>query len=224
MSTSIDVGGRLGRRWRRLSYRRIYNRFRDYTMVPKSSYVQNLELADAGVAVPGCVVECGVWRGGMSAGLAKVLGNSRTYYLFDSFAGLPPAQAIDGEKALRYQSEKSSPHYHDNCKAEQDFADRAMRLAGVRSFVCMKGWFHETLPTFAPRERIALLRLDGDWYESTILCLDHLYDRIEPGGLILIDDYYTWDGCSRAVHDFLSKRSAPEKLEQMGGLAFMRKH
>jgi O-methyltransferase len=61
---------------------------------------------------------------------------------------------------------------------------------------------------------IALLRLDGDWYESTMACLDALYDRVVPGGLVIIDDYYTWDGCARAVHDFLSRRGVSARIRQ----------
>ena len=89
-------------------------------------YVANLCIVRALQSVPGCVVECGVWRGGMIAGIAEVLGPEREYILFDSFEGLPPAKEIDGEAALAWQSDKSSPLYHDNCAAEQKFAAEAM--------------------------------------------------------------------------------------------------
>ncbi|HEY4797855.1 MAG TPA: TylF/MycF/NovP-related O-methyltransferase, partial [Bacteroidia bacterium] len=71
-----------------------------------------------------------------------------------------------------------------------------------------------SLPNFHCNERISILRLDGDWYDSTMDCLTNLYDEVQVGGVIIIDDYYTWDGCSRAVHDFLSKRNLVVKVKQ----------
>jgi O-methyltransferase len=69
---------------------------------------------------------------------------------------------------------------------------------------------------------IAVLRLDGDWYDSTMLCLEHLFPLVVPGGLMLIDDYYTWDGCARAVHDYLSREQAAERIEKTsGGVAYI---
>jgi Macrocin-O-methyltransferase (TylF) len=64
---------------------------------------------------------------------------------------------------------------------------------------------------------IAVLRLDGDWYDSTMLCLEHLFPLVVPGGLMLIDDYYTWDGCARAVHDYLSREQAAGRIEKTSG-------
>ena len=89
-----------------------------------------------------------------------------------------------------------------------------MRRAGVTSFATVKGWFNETLPKFAPETRIAILRLDGDWYESTMECLNALYRHVRVGGVIIIDDYYTWAGCSRAVHDFLSRHELEDVVRQ----------
>jgi O-methyltransferase len=67
------------------------------------------------------------------------------------------------------------------------------------------------------------LRLDADWYKSTIECLNALYDSISSGGIIIIDDYYTWDGCTKAIHDFLSTRQLNLKIRQtrFGGVAFI---
>jgi O-methyltransferase len=77
----------------------------------------------------------------------------------------------------------------------------------------VQGWFSDTLPSFVPREPIAVLRLDGDWYESTMTCLVNLYDHVVEGGLIIFDDYYIYDGCSRAVHEFLAERKVPAKIQ-----------
>ncbi|MEP6810360.1 MAG: TylF/MycF/NovP-related O-methyltransferase [Chthoniobacterales bacterium] len=192
-------------------------------MIPQEIYVDNLVLAERVAGLRGCVVECGVWRGGMSAGLATVLGPERDYFLFDSFEGLPPAKRIDGEAALKWQSDYASPAYFDNCTAPVSFARRAMELSGVTSFQLVEGWFDDTLVGFVPQEPIVLLRLDGDWYDSTMTCLEALFDYVIPDGLIVVDDYHIWDGCSRAVHDFLSRRSAVERIESLGNICFVKK-
>jgi O-methyltransferase len=190
-------------------------------MVPAATYASNLRLAQRASQVEGCVIECGVWRGGMIAGLASLLGSQRDYFLFDSFEGLPPAKEIDGDAALDWQRHTSSANYHDNCSAEPKFAEQAMRLAAAKSYFLKPGWFAETLPTFTPPAPIALLRLDADWYDSTMICLETFFDHVAPGGLILLDDYYTWDGCSRALHDFLSKREATERIMAMDSVCYL---
>lgn len=208
---------------KRREYGGIHERFQEFTMIPLETYVNNLFLAQRMAGVSGCIIECGVWRGGMSAGLATILGKDRQYFLFDSFEGLPPAKEIDGEGALNWQKDKQSPIYYDNCSAGEEFANRAMTLAGAQSFQLMKGWFDKTLPYFRPPEPIALLRLDADWYDSTMVCLNSFFDFVAPGGLIVLDDYYTWDGCSRALHDFLSRRSAVERIQSLEGICYLQK-
>jgi O-methyltransferase len=195
-------------------------------MMNPDRYTENMRIAEmVGKAkLEGCVVECGVWRGGMIAGLATLLGQHRDYFLFDSFEGLPPAKQIDGESALLWQANTGGDGYLDNCSAPPEFANEAMRLAGATSFSLIKGWFNETVPVFKPSSPIALLRLDGDWYESTMVCLSHLFDQVAPGGIVILDDYYTWDGCTRALHDFLSRRSAVERVQSFGGVCFLVKH
>ena len=206
-----------------LRRQRIYQRFKAFTMIWPDTYRANLAIAEKFRNVPGCIVECGVWRGGMSAGLAVVLGSKRQYFLFDSFEGLPPAKEIDGREARAWQANKSSPQYFDNCSASKESADAAMQLAGCTSFTTIKGWFDDTMPKCIFPEAIAVLRLDGDWYDSTMVCLRHLFTRVTPGGVIILDDYYTWDGCARAVHDYLSQTGAIERIESFGGVCFIRK-
>jgi len=208
---------------RRLRFRRLRRRFRDHTMVGRRRYVANLLLAHEHRDVPGAVVECGVWRGGMIAGLATVLGPERSYVLFDSFEGLPDAQPIDGEAAAAYQRDTSSPDYHDNCAAEASFARRAMALAGIEEPRLVQGWFADTLPGHSWSEPIALLRLDGDWYESTMTCLENLYDQVAPGGLIILDDYYYWEGCAKALHDFLSRTKSSARIRELDGVCYLLK-
>jgi O-methyltransferase len=193
-------------------------------MVPKNVFEANLALAEQVRGVEGCVVECGVWKGGMAAGLADVLGPARDYYLFDSFEGLPPAKDIDGEAALRWQIDKQAPGYHNNCAASMDEALATLSRSRADSVIPVKGWFQDTVPNFSLPSPVALLRLDGDWYDSTIICLNRFFPVMAKGGLVIVDDYYAWDGCSRAVHDYLSQHKLAERIEVMPpGVAYLTK-
>lgn len=183
-------------------------------MVPDRDYVDCLELVSKFKGVNGCVIECGVWRGGMIAGIVEVLGKEREYYLFDSFEGLPPAKEIDGQSAIAWQANTDGPGYYDNCKAEIEFATSAMKKSGAVNAKFVKGWFDDTVPGFNLQSPIAVLRLDGDWYDSTIVCLEKFFPLVQPGGLIILDDYYAWDGCSKALHDYLSKYKLSERIIQ----------
>ena len=204
-------------------FRALHQKYARYTMVMEDVFISNLRIVQACAAAPGSVVECGTWRGGMIAAIAEVLGPQRRYHLYDSFEGLPPAKDIDGPAALAWQADKTGPHYHDNCTATEESAREAMRLSGAKDVHIVKGWFDRTVPKFSDPEGIAILRIDGDWYDSTLVCLENLYDRVVFGGVVLIDDYYVWDGCSKAVHDFLSKRKSAARIQQGVGVAFIRK-
>lgn len=208
---TLNLGRHVISYWK---YYRIFRRFQRFTMIPPLTYMRNLAVVDNFGTVPGIVVECGVWKGGMIAGIAELLGPQRQYFLLDSFEGLPEAKVIDGEKALQWQANKQAAGYHDNCNAPVDFAKHAMELAGVRSFHAIKGWFDESLCSFTPAQPIAVLRLDADWYDSTLVCLTRLFPYVADGGLIILDDYHAWDGCARALHDFLSDTDSPYRIRQ----------
>lgn len=203
-------------RFRLLKIRKL---LRNYTMISVQVYIANLLMAMKirDKQIDGCVVECGVWRGGMVAGIAKVLGNKRDYYLCDSFAGLPKPNALDGEKAQAWAEDYNSPFYLDNCKAEITYAKQAMQLANIDNANYIQGWFENTLPKLKPKSGIALLHIDGDWYDSVLTSLNYLYKYMTPGGIILIDDYYLWDGCARAVHQFLAEHKLNLRIEQNFG-------
>jgi O-methyltransferase len=193
----------------------IYEMFKGYSMTPIDIYVQNLLLAEKYKHVEGVIVECGTWRGGMIGGIAKLLNQpNRTYYLYDSFEGLPEATELDGKQAQSFATDEAMIEKYDNCKAEIEFAQKAMQIAKVQKPIITKGWFNETLSTFPKDEKIAILRLDGDWYESTLECLTALFDNVVEGGVIIIDDYYAWEGCAKAVHDFLSSRKSDMRIRQ----------
>ena len=196
-------------------------KYRDFTMIPLNQFVDNLAMVDRFKGVPGSIVECGVWRGGMSAAMSEICGSNRKYFLFDSFEGLPPADANDGKEAIDWQKNKDSQYYYDNCKAEMSYAQRAMEIAGISSPQLVRGWFNETLHTVDPGP-ISILRLDADWYDSTMTCLNEFYPKVNGGGLILIDDYNFWEGCSKAVHDYLSAHKLSDRIHQTeNGVAYI---
>lgn len=208
---------RLVRSARAARFLTLHHKYREFTMAPAVDFWHNMLIVDSNRHVAGCVVECGVWRGGMSAGMAEVLGPEREYFLFDSFEGLPAATERDGESASKWQQDTGSETYFDNCRAPVEFAEQAMRMSGVPSYRIVKGWFENTLPGFAPPP-IAVLRLDGDWYDSTMTILETLFHHLAPGGVAIVDDYFAWDGCSQAVHDFLSRNRSRARITQQHGI------
>jgi O-methyltransferase len=200
-------------------------RVRPYTMVSRESLVElgwqlGALLVDD---VPGNIVECGVWRGGASFLMADLLRRAgvhdRKVWLCDSFEGLPAPAAIDGDAAQQYARDTGSLQYYDNCRATLDDVRNSARTLGLSEHVeFAKGWFESTLPEVRSRiGTIALLRIDADWYASVRCCLDTLYDSVADGGLIVFDDYYTYEGCAIAVHEFFGERKLGHSLEAFSG-------
>jgi hypothetical protein len=207
--------------------RRIIRTVRPRTMTSHAKLfaliVATRHVADHGI--PGAFVECGVWRGGSMQAVALALlereVTDRELHLFDTFEGMPPA----GEHDVRAADQRPA----SELLADRSRSSRLWAVAGVddvRAGLAETGYpadhvnFHvgrveETIPGDAPGT-IALLRLDTDWYESTRHELEHLYDRVPPGGVIVIDDYGYWQGARRAVDEFLAQRRAPLALLPMG--------
>jgi O-methyltransferase len=172
-------------------------------------------LARHGVA--GAFVECGVWRGGSMQAVAMTLlacgATDRDLHLYDTFEGMPPP----GEEDRRADGRPAAEILAASPRTANVWAIAG--LDDVRAGMAETGYpaehvhFHqglveETIPGQAP-ERIALLRLDTDWYASTRHELEHLYDRVPPGGVIVLDDYGFWEGARRAVDEFLAARDDP---------------
>jgi hypothetical protein len=168
--------------------------------------------------IPGDIVETGVWRGGASILARAVLAaygvTDRKIILADSFEGLPPP---DKE---HYPADADS-NFHE-------FPELAVSLEQVRSnfekfgllddqVVFLKGWFKDTM-AHVPAQQIAVLRLDGDMYESTIDPLTHLFDRVSVGGWVIVDDYEWVPACKAAVDDFLSARGLKPEIQQIDGV------
>lgn len=168
--------------------------------------------------VPGDLVECGVWRGGASILMRAVLSaygdESRRVWLCDSFAGVPAPDAA------KYKADKGDRlHLAAPILAvsEQDVRANFQRYGLLDDQVrFVPGWFKDTLHD-APIERISILRLDGDLYESTIQALDGLYERLSPGGFCIVDDYHAIDGCRQAVTDYRAKHGISAEIVEIDG-------
>lgn len=175
--------------------------------------------------VPGVIVECGVWRGGCS--LAMLLAQRKKFgrvvrpvYMLDSFQGLPPVTRRDGPLAKRWQGGGDPQKFFQNCTASKSDLQNALDAQGFAEgdYKIIPGWFRDTLPSVAAsvkKEAIALLRLDSDWYDSTLDCLIHLMPAVSQDGVVIVDDYYAWDGCARAVHDFLSRNDLSYRIRSL---------
>jgi O-methyltransferase len=175
--------------------------------------------------VPGDLIETGVWRGGacifMKANLVAWGDTTRNVWLADSFEGLPkgngelyPADDGDTMHGLGYIATAPDQVRHN-------FERYGLLDDRVRFLV---GWFKDTLPT-APIERLSLLRLDGDMYESTIQAFDALYDKLSPGGFCIVDDYGSHASqAGQATRDFRARREIDEELIDIDGFgAYWRK-
>ena len=194
----------------------LYEKYKDNTMLGRSEYMRNLALA-ATVKTPGCVIECGVWRGGSSAGMAEILGPDREYFLFDSYQGHLDPQPIDGPAAFAWQADKTGPYYFNNAVVSTEDADAAMRKSGAQNYHLVKGFFEDTLATFKPPCPIAVLRVDCDWHASAMTCLHALFPYVAEDGILIADGYPDWDGYARAIHEYLAGYEGMARIKQFEG-------
>jgi hypothetical protein len=176
--------------------------------------------------IQGDFVECGVWRGGSMMAVALTLLDSgvtdRNLHLFDTFEGMSAPTSDDrnawGESAeeLLAKSEKKANSVWAYCALDE--VRNNLESTGYppdrMSFI--KGKVEETLPDHAPAQ-IALLRLDTDWYESTYHELVHLYRRLSPGGILIIDDYGHWAGSKKAVDQYFAEHDLKPLLHRIDG-------
>jgi O-methyltransferase len=160
--------------------------------------------------IPGDIVECGVWRGGgmMAAAYTLMsLGAKRYLHLFDTFEGM----SAPTEHDVDWSGQSAAPQFERTkqgsgsawCDASIEDVQQNIARTGydARLVNFVKGKVEDTIPASAPAQ-IALLRLDTDWYESTSHELVHLYPRLAPGGVLIIDDYGFWQGSRRATDEY----------------------
>jgi O-methyltransferase len=176
-------------------------------------YQANAYICDADIG--GDVVECGVWRGGSSMLSALSLlargDASRTLWLYDTFEGMTPPGELDvnydgaaADELLAVQ-ERSADAVNDWCVATIGDVRANMESTGypTEHVRYVQGRVEDTIPAQAPGA-IAILRLDTDWFESTHHELVHLYPRIVPGGVLIVDDYGWWKGAREAVDRYFA--------------------
>jgi hypothetical protein len=206
-----------------------------HTMVPYARlavlYQQAVYCEQMGIG--GCYVECGTWKGGAMGLMALANlnhGARRHLHLFDSFEGVPePIAEKDGADAVAWARNHGSGG-DGRLVAIQGTYDGVGTLDVNRTLLettigydpkylhYHKGWFQETLPKDADKiGPIAILRLDGDWYESTQICLRHLYNKVVDDGFVIIDDYRCVEGCERAVKEFFDERKIRPFLHHLDG-------
>ncbi len=166
--------------------------------------------------IPGDFIETGVWRGGacilMRAVLKAYAVTDRRVWVADSFEGLPPPTpekypADRGDNSFEYRELAVSLEQVKANFAKYDLLDEQVQF--------LKGWFKDTLPA-APIERLAVLRLDGDLYESTMDALHALYHKVSPGGFVIVDDFIL-PKCRAAIADFRKSKGITEEIIDIDG-------
>jgi O-methyltransferase len=183
-----------------------------HTMIGRKR-LDNLEDCLARViadGVPGDVIETGVWRGGATIFMRGFLAahgiTDRIVWVADSFEGLPPPSLPQDAAIDVSQARKDLSVSLDRVKAlfeRYGLLDERVRF--------LKGWFKDTLPD-APIARLALLRLDGDLYESTMDALNALYGKVSPGGYVIVDDYFSCPPCAEAVRDYRRHHGVTDEI------------
>ena len=165
--------------------------------------------------VPGDLLEAGTWRGGAAIFMRAVLeargDTDRTVWVADSFQGVPAPDPAT------YPADRGDTHWTwaelavpvEEVKA--NFAKYGLLDERVRF---LEGWFKDTLPT-APVERLAVLRVDGDLYESTLDALEPLYPKVSAGGFVIVDDYGCVPACKLAVDEFRERHDITAPLEKI---------
>jgi hypothetical protein len=160
--------------------------------------------------VPGDLIETGVWRGGACILMRAVLKvhdiHDRSVYLADSFQGLP-APTLEADRGYDLSE---NGYLAVSLEQVQAGFERFGLMDGQVKF--LKGWFKDTLPT-APIDRLAVLRIDGDLYESTMDVLNSLYAKVTIGGFVIVDDYHTWPPCKLAVDEFRDRLSIQDPIQ-----------
>jgi O-methyltransferase len=219
-SSSDPPSGLLGSWLAQVAERRFARLVRRNTMVTPDRLANLALLAQRleDEQIPGDVVECGVYKGGTAALLARTATHSRlprTLWLFDVFSGMPPASAADGPEA---------PSWVGNLASSPRRVERLLRRSGadLSRVRIVPGLFQQTFPSVRIPQ-IALLNIDADWYESVKLCLAAFYDSVVPRGFLSFDDYNAWPGCRLAVDEFFRLRALPFSLNSVGTAAWFQK-
>ena len=175
--------------------------------------------------IEGDIVECGVWKGGSMLAIAEMLvrqnDQERELFLYDTFEGMPPP----GIEDVSIKEEQADQLLQKETNKEKNLVWAYSSLETVKKTLAfskyspdkihyVKGKVEETIPSDVP-EKISLLRLDTDWYESTKHELNHLFPRLQKGGVLIIDDYGHWKGARKAVDEYFAENKIQILLNRM---------
>ena len=210
----------------------LYEKCKPFTMVPPGRSLALYKALEyiAEAKIEGDIVECGVWRGGQSMMAAHVFEGAgdteRTLWLYETFAGMSEPTELDmqakaGISADAEWKEAQRDTHNDWCYAPLEDVQRNMQSTGYpeEKIRYVQGKVEDTIPATLP-SKIALLRLDTDWYESTKHELTHLFPLLVEGGVLVIDDYQFWAGAKKAVDEYLVEHKVRIALLDVNGGKF----
>lgn len=190
-------------------FKEVFNRVRNCTMtsVERVYALYQAVIYVVNNDIPGDFVECGTWRGGSVMAIALTLKHlgctSRKIYIYDTFEGM----TIPSEYDVDLLGRPAINDYQDSvrCYSGLDEVQQNLRSTDYPfdNFIFIKGDVKDTIPKHMPAQ-ISLLRLDTDWYDSTLNELQNLYPLLVAKGVLIIDDYGHWDGARRAVDEYFS--------------------
>lgn len=193
----------------------IYSKVKEYTLVgiERSYALYKAVKYVVDNKIPGDFVECGVWKGGSCMLIAYTLlqknVKDRNIWLYDTFAGMTQPGEKDGEvEKAEWLKQKLTEEKNNWCFGELDDVKNNLLITGYpvdkQNFI--RGKVEDTIPRHLPG-KIALLRLDTDWYESTKHELEHLYPLLQEGGVLIIDDYGAWEGARKATDEYFNNQN-----------------
>lgn len=205
---------------RDIEFLELFKAIQPYTMVTEKRLYSLFSLARRVCVdnIPGNIVECGVAAGGATALMAYVIKKyskePRTLYAFDSFEGMPAPTEFD--KAEGVFADATGWGTGTCAAPESSVREICAKLEASDIVKTVKGYFQDTLPKMRSTiGTIALLHMDGDWYESTKVILQNLYEDVVHNGLIQVDDYGHWEGCKKAVDEYQEQRSIKFRINNI---------
>ena len=163
--------------------------------------------------IEGAIVECGVWKGGSVMAALKALEKDdflRDVYLYDTFEGMSEPTEVDKNQIGKLAEQVIDEDDFQKCISSLDDVIKNVKSTGypTDNLHFIKGKVEDSIPNEMPK-KIALLRLDTDWYESTLHELNHLFPLLVKDGVLIIDDYGHWNGCRKAVDEYFSNLDTP---------------
>lgn len=194
-------------------FQRIYSKVKDYTLVGiercYALYKSVIYIIENNIK--GDLVECGVWKGGSCMLMAYTLMENgftdRKIWLYDTFSGMAQPGENDGEaEKAEWELNKMTDDKNNWCLGEIEEVEKNLQSTGYPkdNIRMIKGKVEDTIPATIP-DKIAVLRLDTDWYTSTKHELEHLYPLLQEKGVLIIDDYGAWEGARKATDEYFSK-------------------